>query len=182
MALPIAFFRESGVGPGVVCLRRILAALANPGRVQALALYEPTLFALIDAQSSSPNAADGIRQAVHASSIALDEQNPNDAAKHFIDYWMGSSSWDNTPESRKLPIAASIVNVRRWGHALLTEPTPLAAFRTLSMPVLYMVGKKFPAIGAGSGTTLDGCFAARRGGGVRRCWTHGPHHPFTTSQ
>ena len=62
----------------------LIAALANPGRVQAMALYEPTLFSLIDAQSPSPNAADGIRQAVHASSIALDERNPNDAAKHFI--------------------------------------------------------------------------------------------------
>lgn len=217
MTLPVAFFRESGVGPGVVCLHSnasnssqwrglldmlspkyrvlapdsygsgksadwasdrvialkdevefiepvlaaagdrfclvghsygaavaLIAALANPGRVQAMALYEPTLFSLIDAQSPSPNAADGIRQAVQASSIALDEQNPNDAAKHFIDYWMGSSSWDNTPESRKLPIAASIINVRRWGHALLTEPAPLAAFRTLSMPVLYMVGKNSP--------------------------------------
>jgi pimeloyl-ACP methyl ester carboxylesterase len=31
--------------------------------------------------------------------------------------------------------------VRRWGHALFTEPTPLEAFRSLSVPVLYMVGK-----------------------------------------
>ena len=122
----------------------LIAALANPGRVQAMALYEPTLFSLIDMESPSPNAADGIRHAVHASSMALDERNPNDAAKHFIDYWMGPSSWDTTPESRKLPIAASITNIRRWGHALLTEPTSLEAFRTLDIPVLYMVGKESP--------------------------------------
>lgn len=122
----------------------LIAALAQPGRVRALALYEPTLFSLIDAVSPSPNDADGIRQTVHAAGRALDARNPDDAAKHFIDYWMGSSSWDHTPESRKPPIAASIVNVRRWGHALFTEPTPLEAFRSLHIPVLYMVGKNSP--------------------------------------
>jgi pimeloyl-ACP methyl ester carboxylesterase len=122
----------------------LIAALAHPGRVRAMALYEPTLFSLVDAESPSPNAADGIRQTVQAAGNALDERNPNDAAKHFIDYWMGESSWDNTPDARKQPIAASIVNVRRWGHALFTEPAPLEAFRTLHIPVLYMVGKNSP--------------------------------------
>jgi pimeloyl-ACP methyl ester carboxylesterase len=35
-----------------------------------------------------------------------------------------------------------VANVRRWAHALFTEPTPLAAFRSLDIPVLYMVGKR----------------------------------------
>lgn len=120
----------------------LIAALANPGRVQALALYEPTLFSLVEKDSPAPNAADGIRRAVNASGLALDAGNPAEAAMHFIDYWMGPSSWDNTPDARKAPIAASIVNVRRWGHALLTEPATLEAFRTLDIPVLYMVGKE----------------------------------------
>jgi pimeloyl-ACP methyl ester carboxylesterase len=136
--------RFSLVGHSYGAAVALIAALANPGRVQAMALYEPTLFSLVDAQLPSPNAADGIRQAVQASSRALDERNPNDAAKHFIDYWMGASSWDDTPPSRKQPIAASIINVRRWAHALFTEPTPLAAFQTLHMPVLYMIGKNSP--------------------------------------
>ena len=33
-----------------------------------------------------------------------------------------------------------MTNVRRWSHALFTEPTPLDAFRSLDVPVLYMVG------------------------------------------
>jgi hypothetical protein len=49
----------------------------------------------------------------------------------FIDYWMGSGTWKQTPEQRKQPIAASVKNVRRWPHALFTEPTPLEAFRSL---------------------------------------------------
>src|SRR4030095_13051581 len=120
----------------------LIAALANPGRVRAIALYEPTLFALLDAETPPPNEAEGIRSAVARASIALDAGNPHAAAEHFIDYWMGSGSWQRTPDQRKPAIAASVTNVRRWAQALFTEPTPLAAFRSLDVPVLLMVGKR----------------------------------------
>ncbi len=229
MAQPVAFYREAGAGPGVVCLHSnasnssqwrglldllsptyrvlapdtygagksadwpsdrvialrdevafiepvlaaagdpfflvghsygaavaLIAALAHPGRVRAVALYEPTLFSLVDAESPAPNAADGIRHTVHACGKALDEGRPNDAAKHFIDYWMGASSWEHTPDTRKPPITASIVNVRRWGHALFTETAPLEAFRALNIPVLYMVGKNSPPSGQAVARLLTG--------------------------
>jgi pimeloyl-ACP methyl ester carboxylesterase len=120
----------------------LIAALANPGRVRAMALYEPTLFALLDAETPRPNEADGIRDAVAQASIALDAGNQDAAAECFIDYWMGAGTWKRTPEPRKQPIAAAVTNVRRWAHALFTEPTPLEAFRSLDVPVLYMVGKR----------------------------------------
>lgn len=120
----------------------LIAALTNPGRVRAIALYEPTLFALLDAEAPAPNEADGIRNAVADAGLALDAGNQDAAAEHFIDYWMGSGSWKQTPEQRKPPIAASVTNVRRWAYALFKEPTPLKAFRTLNIPVLYMVGKR----------------------------------------
>ncbi|MDP1954872.1 MAG: alpha/beta hydrolase [Polaromonas sp.] len=116
-------------------------ALNEPRRVRAMVLYEPTLFSLIDADSAPPNAADGIRQAVQAAGGALEDGDSSRAAKHFIDYWMGPQGWDTTPDSKRGPIAASVVNVRRWGHALFTEPTALHAFKALDIPVLYMVGK-----------------------------------------
>ena len=119
----------------------LIAAMANPGRVRAMALYEPTLFALLDAEKRPPNEADGIRNAVANAAAALDDGDRDAAAGYFIDYWMGAGSWKLTPEARKPPIVASVVNVRRWAHALFNEPTPLAAFRSLDMPVLYMVGK-----------------------------------------
>lgn len=123
----------------------LIAALANPGRVRAMALYEPTLFSLIDAEKPAPNEADGIRNAVAASVIELEAGNRNGAAERFIDYWMGAGAWKQTPEQRKLPIAASVVNVRRWAYALMKEATPLAAFRSLNVPVLYMTGKRSTA-------------------------------------
>ncbi len=127
----------------------LIAALQRPGRVRALALYEPTLFALLDAESPPPNPADGIRGAVADAAAALDAGDREAAAAHFIDYWMGAGSWQRTPEPRRPPIAASVANVRRWAHALLTEPTPLAAFRGLDVPVLYMIGKRSTAAAHG---------------------------------
>ncbi|MDB5773714.1 MAG: hypothetical protein JWM42_4088 [Burkholderia sp.] len=126
----------------------LVAALDKPERIRALALYEPTLFAILDAEFP-PNQADGIRNAVAAASAALDKGNRDAAAQAFIDYWMGEGSWAQTPEQRKQSIAESVTNVRRWAHALLTEPTPLAAFRSLEVPVLYMVGKRSTASARG---------------------------------
>jgi len=118
----------------------LIAALDRPSRVRALALYEPTLFSVIDGEGPPPNDADGIRNAVAASAAALDAGDLDAAAGHFIDYWMGPGSWHKTPEKRQQAIAATAVNVRRWKHALFTEPTPLAAFAALDVPVLYMTG------------------------------------------
>ena len=118
----------------------LIAALTHPERVRSLALYEPTLFALIDAGSAPPNEADGIRDTVADAGAALDRGDVAAAAERFIDYWMGVGSWRATPEDRRPTIAASVKNIRRWAHALFTEPTPLARFATLRIPVLIMTG------------------------------------------
>ncbi|MBC8057020.1 MAG: alpha/beta fold hydrolase, partial [Rhizobiales bacterium] len=123
----------------------LMAAFAQPARVRALALYEPTLFALLDAESAPPNEADGIRAAVTSAGAALDAGDPDRAAECFIDYWMGAGAWRRTPDARKGPIVASVANVRGWGAALMGEPTPLHAFAALDVPVLYMVGRDSPA-------------------------------------
>jgi len=127
----------------------LVAAVMRPAQVRALVLYEPTLFALLDAAAPPPNEADGIRAAVAASVAALEAGDPERAAECFIDYWMGAGSWARTPAPRRAPIAASIVNVRHWAAALLGEPRPLAAFAALEMPVLYLVGRDSTASARG---------------------------------
>jgi pimeloyl-ACP methyl ester carboxylesterase len=122
----------------------LVAALSNPERVRALAIYEPTLFSLVDAVSPPPNEADGIGRVVADAVASLDAGDTYAAAERFIDFWMTPGTWALTPEQRKAPIAASIKNIRRWAHALFTEPTPLAAFQSLDVPVLYMVGERSP--------------------------------------
>ena len=127
----------------------LVAALAERSRLAALVVYEPTLFALIDADGPPPNDADGIRDAVRDASQALDGGDIDAAARRFIDYWSGVGSWDRLPAHRKPAVAASITKIRRWGHALFSEPTPLAAFAALDLPVLVLSGARSTAAARG---------------------------------
>jgi pimeloyl-ACP methyl ester carboxylesterase len=127
----------------------LIAALSQPHRVRALAVYEPTLFSLLDADSASPNDADGIKNAVIGATACLDAGDARGAAEQFIDYWMGKGAWASMPEARQEPVAKSVLSIPAWSHALLEEPTPLSAFRDLHLPVLYMKGSESPASSLG---------------------------------
>jgi pimeloyl-ACP methyl ester carboxylesterase len=122
----------------------LIAAMRQPHKVKALALYEPTLFSLVDAESPAPNEVDGIRNAVAHAAAALDADDRDSAARYFIDFWMGPGAWEKTPVQRRGPITTAIANVVGWGDALFKEPTPLEAFATLDVPVLYMIGGRSP--------------------------------------
>lgn len=154
VALIEPVLQRAGDGPVLVAHSygasvALVAAALFPGRFRALALYEPTLFSLLDAESPPPNEADGIRNAVAASAAALDAGDADAAAGHFIDFWMGEGAWQRTPEARRGPIAESVRNVRGWAKALVSEPTPLSTFAALDVPVLLMVGADSPASSRG---------------------------------
>jgi len=132
----------------------LIAALERPDRVHSLALYEPTLFGLVDEVSPAPNDADGIRSALAVAAAALDAGDPAGAAECFVDFWAGPGAWDATPEERRGSIIASIANIRGWANALFNEPTPLRAFSWLGVPVLYMLGSESPAPACGVARVL----------------------------
>jgi len=135
MTAVLPYWREAGSGPAV-----LRTAIRCPARLRALIVYEPTLFSLIEAEGPAPNDADGIRDAVAVAAAALQAGDRYEAARCFIDYWIGPGSWAETPDERKTVIANSVVNVRRWAHALFTEPTSIAEFGQLRVPVLYLTG------------------------------------------
>jgi pimeloyl-ACP methyl ester carboxylesterase len=132
----------------------LMAALARPSQVRAVAIYEPTLFALLDEEYPGHEDAGGIRSAVADAVRANQAHDHAGAAQVFIDYWMGPGTWNRMPAARQAPVAASMVNVAGWAHALFSEPTPLRAFRALKVPVLYMMGGKSPASSRGVGRLL----------------------------
>jgi pimeloyl-ACP methyl ester carboxylesterase len=123
----------------------LIAALAAPSRVRAVAVYEPTLFGLVEQQAPGHAANHGIRNAAADAACAIEARDPTAAARVFIDYWMEPGSWDRMPAVRQAPVSASMVNIAGWAHALFSEPTQLRAFRELRVPVLYMVGSRSPA-------------------------------------
>ena len=122
----------------------LLAAALHPERVRGLAVYEPTLFALVDAQGPPPNGVDGIREVAATAGAAAAAGERDTAARIFIDYWMGPGSWAATPDARKPAIATSVLNVAGWWRALSGDRTPLRAFGAISAPVLYMMGGRSP--------------------------------------
>jgi pimeloyl-ACP methyl ester carboxylesterase len=138
---------------GAVALK---VAVEHPERISALALYEPTLFAVIEEASPPPNDADGIKAVVASAAAALDVGDNDTAAELFIDFWMGAGAWAATRPAVKPSITAAMTNVRGWADALIGEATPLEAFRGLDMPVLYMMGSESPASSRGVGRLLTG--------------------------
>lgn len=118
------------------------AALAQPARCAALVLYEPTLFTVVDRRE--PRRVDGIRTAASLSARHVEQGDLATAARVFIDFWMGEGSWERTPPARRPPIEQAMRNVRRWAHALLTDPAQLSDLRSLRMPVLYLTGSESP--------------------------------------
>jgi pimeloyl-ACP methyl ester carboxylesterase len=138
-ASPFALVGHS-YGGGVA----LIAALAHRARVRAMALYEPTLFALVEQESPSPNDVDGIRDAVVRSVAALKRGDAAQAARCFIDFWMAEGAFDRMPERVQAATAESVKNIQGWKDALFGERTPLPAFAQLDVPVLLMVGKRSP--------------------------------------
>lgn len=122
----------------------LIAALVHRPRVRAMALYEPTLFSVVEQESPSPNDVDGIRGAVVESVGALERGDEAQAARTFIDFWMGRGSFDAMPERVRAATAESVRNVQGWKDALFGEPTPLGAFAALDFPVLLMTGTRSP--------------------------------------
>ena len=123
----------------------LVGSVQRPDRIRALVIYEPPLIALLDQQApGQPASLELSRTAADAAaSIAAGDRAA--AARRFIDYWMGDGSWDAMPPARQAPIAASMDPIAHWARALAQEPTPLAAFRSLAMPVLCLVGSESPA-------------------------------------
>ena len=127
----------------------LVATLARPERVRALVLYEPPLIALLEEEAPGQDASRELRRAAGDAAAQIAAGDRPGAARRFIDYWMGAGSFDAMPAARQSPIAASMDPIARWAAALVEEPTPLAAFRALAMPVLFMVGSESPASSRG---------------------------------
>jgi pimeloyl-ACP methyl ester carboxylesterase len=120
----------------------LVAAVTYPERVRAIALYEPTLFALVE--RDTPRDVDGIRNTVVTAVGHLKKGDKAAAARTFIDFWMEPGAFDRMPERNRDAIAAAGVDVDEWRKALFGEPTPLEAYSRLESPVLLMVGKQSP--------------------------------------
>jgi pimeloyl-ACP methyl ester carboxylesterase len=110
-----------------------------------LALYEPSAFHLLRQMNG-----DGVKAFAEITSVAhrtcegIVTGDYRGAALTFFNYWNGAGAWDGL---RPMAQQALI----RWSpkaplefHALIEEPTPESAYRTLDFPVLILRGEHAP--------------------------------------
>jgi pimeloyl-ACP methyl ester carboxylesterase len=120
-------------------------ALARRERIASLALYEPTAFHLLKAIGDTGAVAfaeiAAVARKTGESVIAGDYTG---AAASFIDYWSGPGAWTRLQPWVRSGLVRWVVKAPLDFHALMQEPTPLATYAGLSMPVLVMRGEHAP--------------------------------------
>jgi pimeloyl-ACP methyl ester carboxylesterase len=117
-------------------------ALARPSQIASMVLYEPSAFHLLR-QLGAPGAEAfseiaGVARRIADGVLTGDYRR---AVAGFVDYWSGTGSWETMrPAAQRALI--------RWApkgpldfHALIENPTPPNAYRTLKFPVLIMRGE-----------------------------------------
>jgi len=77
--------------------------------------------------------------------LALQRGDPHGSGERFVDYWMAPGAWAAMPPQRRDAIAGMMSTVEAEWQALFQEPTPLAAFADLDVPVLYLTASESPA-------------------------------------
>jgi pimeloyl-ACP methyl ester carboxylesterase len=126
-----------------------MAALANPGRLASLILFEPVLFAALIAEDPDHPGGREITAVRDHTVAAVDRGDLVAAGARFVDYWTGTGTWAGVAEPRRQAVATAMRKVKAEWHAAFTEPTPLAAFAALDVPTLFLVGSNSPASARG---------------------------------
>jgi pimeloyl-ACP methyl ester carboxylesterase len=125
------------------------AALAEPGRVDSLVLFEPVLFSLLIAEDPTQPAVQEIAAVRDDTVAALEREDLHASGARFVDYWMGAGTWAAMPEPRREALALAMESVKAEWDAAFREPTPLSAFAALDVPVLVITGSDSPASSRG---------------------------------
>ena len=116
------------------------AALHLADRVAALVLIEPNPFYLL-AQHRRAEAFVEISR-LHALTKARGGSGGWDhAGAAFADYWGGAGSWDAMPAERRQAFLASFRNTFYEWDGVMTDGTPVAAYRSLAARTLLMVAE-----------------------------------------
>ena len=126
---------------GAVALR---VALRHPEQVCSLTVYEPVAFSLLREAGVEHAAAREVCALRNAIDAQLAQGNPEAAARGFVDYWSGAGSFDQLTSERRARIAVVMHKVRQDFDALYGDSVPLAAYRQIQVPVLYLHGAASP--------------------------------------
>jgi len=114
-------------------------ALAHPGRIAALALYEPVMFSLLrDSQHQS--AWHEIAQVAQRQIDLAAAGDLRGAASHFIGYWTAPGAFEAMPDAMQAAVAAGMPKVAAEFREMLRRRDLQFDFGELIMPVLLLCG------------------------------------------
>jgi pimeloyl-ACP methyl ester carboxylesterase len=128
------------VGHSYGAFLALLVALHHPARVRSISVFEPVSFGVL--RSTGDHEA--------LATIPSGEGDPWPDAPEaleawlegFVDYWNGPGGWRAQPETFRESFRRAGIKMVGEVRTLGVDPTPLAAYRTLTMPVLLMGGER----------------------------------------
>ncbi|HEQ97931.1 MAG TPA: alpha/beta hydrolase [candidate division Zixibacteria bacterium] len=116
------------------------AALIYAGKLKSLVVYEPVLFRLLFDSDSTGDAEVEIRRVREAVYHELEDRQPHEAARIFVNYWNGEGSWEKLDARRHSILAGSMRSVLMNFDSLFSDDSNLADYSKIDIPVLYLHG------------------------------------------
>lgn len=127
---------------GAVALK--LAQL-HPQSVRSVAVYEPVLFPLLFDYNPTHAAAREVIATAARIHTSLLVGHSDRAARHFVDYWSGSGTWDAMPMSRRHTVIARMPALAPHFRALFNDGLRRVDLSRLPTPVLCLTGARTKA-------------------------------------
>jgi len=125
-------------------------ALAMPGHVASLSLFEPVLFRLLLDYPDCGEAGEEIVRVAGEIRASLSAGNSLEASRSFYDYWSGKGAWNDVAPEQRVRIAGRMPAVMGCFDALFEDDTRPADLARLDVPVLLMSGTGSPAAALGA--------------------------------
>lgn len=122
---------------GLVALR---FALKHPRDVRSLALYEPVAFGVLY-EPPDPDGAADLAALDHDGKFLADEGGGSEAwLERFVDYWNGPGAWKTVSDATREAFLRSGRKVFQEVRSVMTDRTPVSAYRVVEAPVLLLDG------------------------------------------
>ncbi len=119
----------------------LLVALHHPGRVRSVSVFEPVSFGVLRSM--------GDAEALASLPSRGDDEPWPDAPEQleawlegFVDYWNGTGGWRAQSEPLREAFRRAGIKMVGEVRTLGVDTTPLAAYRTLSVPVSLLGGER----------------------------------------
>jgi len=127
----------------------VRAAACMPDRVRSLTLIEPTLFYLLKVDGERFE-YDEIRAVADRVIRYVDADDPEEAARGFINYWIGPSSFEAMTDDLQRSVTKGMAKVRHeWQSAFEPCGATLERLSALQFPIQLIAGGKTTAAAAG---------------------------------